>query len=124
MAKDAVYGLVSADEWRRIGEEDERRRAAHYEGDFAGSVLTAVSGLIILAMLAVGPVWTLIQVVGRGDEHSAAFETMWLIPFALTFAAALPLALALRREPSRGRWILVGFLGLSLAIQLATCPWL
>jgi hypothetical protein len=119
-----VTGVVSAEQWLQIAQEDGARRAARREGDFPASVLTAVSGLLILAMLAVGPMWTVIAVVGGDGEHGPLFDRLWLLPLGLTFVAALPLALAIRRERSRGRWGIAGFLAVSLGIQLATCPWL
>lgn len=118
-----VSGVVSAEEWHQIAQEDSARRAVHTDGDFPASVLTAVSGLLVLAMLAVGPMWTAIAVIGGEGEHGPAFHRLWLLPLAFTIAAAVPLTLALRREQTRGRWAIVGFLVMSLGIQLATCPW-
>jgi hypothetical protein len=124
MNGETVSGVVTADEWRQIAEEDTARRASRKDGDFPASVLTAVSGFLMLAMLAVGPMWTVIAVIGGPDEHGPTFERLWLLPLFLTLLAAVPLGLALRREQTRGRWLLVAFLVGSLAIQLATCPWL
>jgi hypothetical protein len=123
MAKDRVHGMVSAEEWKRIGREDEERRAGEVEHDFAASVLTTVSALITLAMLTVGPMWTLIAVVGGANERGPAFESLWFVPLVLTLVAAVPLALAMRREQSRARLALAGLLVGSLAILLATSPW-
>ena len=119
MAKD-VHGVVSQDEWQRIGREDIDRRARRREIDVGGSLLTALAGLLILAMLVVGPMWTLIDYQGA---HGPEFERLWLLPFGLTLAAGVPLGLALARERSTGRFALVAFLVASLAVQLATCPW-
>lgn len=124
MNGDTVSGLVTAEQWQQIAQEDSVRRANRKDGDFPASVLTAVAGFLMLAMLAVGPVWTIIAVLGGPDEHGPMFDRLWLLPLGLTFLAAVPLALALRRERSRARWMLVGFLVVSLGIQLATCPWL
>ncbi|MGZ4354692.1 MAG: hypothetical protein ACXVZ4_14250 [Gaiellaceae bacterium] len=124
MSGQTVHGVVSAEQWQQIAEQDNARRATHTDGDFPSSVLTALAGILTLAMLAVGPMWTIIAVVGGEGEHGPAFDRLWLLPLAFTFAAAVPLGWAIHRERSRARWTLVGFLVASLAIQLATCPWL
>ena len=124
MNGETVSGVVTAEQWQQIAEEDTTRRANRKDGDFPASVLTAVSGFLMLAMLAIGPMWTIIAVIGGPDEHGPTFERLWLLPLALTLLAAVPLAFALRREQTRGRWLLVAFLVGSLGIQLATCPWL
>jgi hypothetical protein len=114
---------VSREEWDRIAEEDLARRAGFRERDLRGSVLTAVAGLLMITMLVVGPMWTLIAVVGGPDEHSKSFDGYWWLTTVLIAAAAVPLAAAIRRERSGGRWGLTGLLVASLAIQLATYPW-
>ena len=114
---------VSREEWEELAEQDLARRAATTEGDFRGSILTAVAGLLVIMMLVVGPMWTLIAVVGGPQEHSSAFDGYWWVTTVLILVAAVPLAFAIRRERSRSRWWLVGLLAVSLAIQLATYPW-
>ena len=124
MSKRDFSGVVTAEEWDQLGREDVARRGSQHDGDLAGSLLTGLSGLLILAMLVVGPMWTLIAVAGTSNEHSATFDRLWLFPVSLTLAAAVPLALALRRESNAGRWVLAAFLAVSLGIELATFPWL
>ncbi len=124
MSGQSVSGIVSTEQWQQLAQQDDARRASRKDGDFPASVLTAVAGLLVLAMLAVGPMWTIIAVIGGEGEHGPMFDRLWLLPLAFTFAAFVPLALALRRESTRGRWAIVGFLVASLGIQLATCPWL
>ncbi len=125
MTRYAEHGVVNVEDWRRIGAEDEEQRAARGRRDDAlASVLTAVSGFIVLVMLAIGPVWTVIVLFTDANERSSIFDEFWVVPFVVTLLAAPPLAWALHREPTRGRWMLVAFLGVSLAIQLVTCPWL
>jgi len=123
MSRQDIKGVVTAEEWDRIGREDVARRAGEREDDLAGSLLTGLSGLLILAMLTVGPMWTLIAVVGGSKEHGSTFDRLWLVPLGFTLAAAVPLAWALHRERSAGRWVLAAFLAGSLGIQLATFPW-
>jgi hypothetical protein len=123
MAKRHVYGMVSAEQWLEIGRKDDERRSGLVEHDIGSSLLTSLAALLTLAMLTIGPMWTLIAVVGSGNEHGPAFEKLWIVPVLLTLAAAVPLALAIRRETSRARLALGGLLVVSLAIQLAVCPW-
>ena len=74
-------------------------------------------------MLATGPMWTVIHLGSNEGAHGPLFDRLWLLPFALTLAAVVPLAWAIARERSLGRFALSGFLALSLAIQLLTNPW-
>ncbi len=123
MAKQKVYGLVSAEEWEQIGRDDDARRAGSVEHDTLSSLLTTLAGLVTLAMLTIGPLWTLIDLVAGSKEHGPAFESLWVVPVVLTLVAAVPLAFAIRREPSTARTALAVLLAGSLVVQLATCPY-
>ena len=114
---------VSREEWERLAEQDQARRADAKDYDFGSSILTGVSALLMIMVVVVGPMWTLIEVVGGPDEHSSSFDSYWWASTVLILLAAAPLGLAIRRERSRARWWLAGMLAVSLVIQLATYPW-
>lgn len=123
MRRREIHGVVSAEQWKQVGEDDLARRSGLKEEDVRGSLLVALSGVLVLAMLVTGPMWTAIRFWSSKDGHGPQFEQLWLLPFSLTLAAIVPLAFALRRERSLGRFALAAFLAISLAIELATFPW-
>ena len=113
--------VVSAADFERIAAEDDYRRAHARERDFAASVLTAVSMLLTLLMLVIGPLWLTIDLFADG-AYSSSFEQLWVVPVALTLIALVPLALSFRRERTPGQQALALLLVGTLVLLLVRCP--
>jgi cytochrome c biogenesis factor len=114
--------IVSGEDFDRLAREDKKWRADENEASRGTTLLTMTAAILFLAMLSVGPLWVLLRLtpdISRGDT----FDRYWLVPFALTLLAAVPLGLALRRNRTRGSLAFGAAIAASAVVLLVLCPW-
>lgn len=115
--------VLSAAEFDRIAAEDALDRANMREHDLVATLETAISTLVTMLMLVVGPLWVTLDLLADGG-YSSSFEEFWIVPVVLTTVALVPLGLSLRRERTGVQKALAALLLGSLVILLVRCPWL
>ena len=115
--------IVSGEDFDRLAREDKQWRSDENEAARGGTtLLTMAAAILYLAMLTVGPLWVLLRLTPH-ISRGGAFDRYWLVPFALTVLAAVPLGLALRRSRTRGSLAFGAAVAASAVVLLVLCPW-